>query len=399
MKPDKAPKGLYYAYLILMTISMVGSVFFGVNVISYMFSTRDIFRQSIGGFFTHNIQFTVYLILSVICIISVIVFNRLQLSLRDKVEYDRFGQARKRDFTHLSKQERLRIEEQKMMLQESAISSTELDSITHKGSSDPDSDISNLIGLSSVKKLIRDYEAQFMYDRKFGQTHQERPSYHMCFSGPPGTGKTTVARIMTGILYKNRIIRKNRYVETDGNTFHGETPAQAEQKLKRILRQADGGVLFIDEAYALDTGTSSQETIATLIKAMEDERENLVVILAGYTDEMTRLISSNPGFSSRIQIYIKFPSYSLQELREIFTKLVQKEGFEVTQIALDAFEASIEPETRSRYFGNGRTVRNYVQAAMLRHKKNCAVLLQNGSLDEERRKTIESCDIIKPHTL
>lgn len=341
-----------------------------------------------------------------ICGIAIPITNKIQLKLRDRVEYDEFGQSRKHgDFSKLSAAERRKIEEVKMIDSERILPTSELQSMTHKGSKTPEDDIEKLIGLPQVKKMMNDLAAQMAYDKEFNSKKNKKvdaKTYHMCFSGPPGTGKTTVARIMAGLLYKYNIIRENKCIETDGNTFHGSTSAEATLKTQKILHRASGGVLFIDEAYALmtDTGGTNREVIATLIKEMEDNRDGIVVILAGYESEMKSLIESNPGFKSRIQQFYNFTAYSMEELVKIFKKMSTLEGYEISEMAYDNFKELIEPMRRSKHFGNGRTVRNIVQSSIDKHKVNCMVQTFEKKEEKEKRiKTLTYEDICAPRSL
>ena len=335
------------------------------------------------------------------------VINKIQLNLRDKVEYDEFGQSRKHsNFSKLSAEKRRKIEEAKMIDSERILPSSELQSKTHKGSKTPEEDIEKLIGLPQVKKMMKELAAQMEYDKEFNnkkyKNEIEAKSYHMCFSGPPGTGKTTVARIMAGLLYKYKVIRENKCIETDGNTFHGSTPAETTMKTQKILHRASGGVLFIDEAYALmaDTGGTNREVIATLIKEMEDNRDGIVIIFAGYENEMKSLIESNPGFESRIQQFYNFTSYNIVNLKKIFEKMSTLEGYEISEMAYDKFEELIEPMRNLKHFGNGRTVRNIVQSSIDKHKVNCMQETFASKEDREKRvKTLAYEDICIPRKM
>ena len=161
-------------------------------------------------------------------------------------------------------------------------------------------------------------------------------------------------------------------------------------------------VLFIDEAYALmaDTRGTNREVIATLIKEMEDNRDGIVIILAGYDNEMKQLIESNPGFKSRIHQFYYFCSYNNEELKKIFVKMITAEGYNISEMALDKFEEIIEPITKSKYFGNGRTVRNIVQASIDKHKVNCMNQSFDNKEDKEKRfKTLTYEDICAPRSI
>ena len=203
------------------------------------------------------------------------------------------------------------------------------------------------------------------------------------------THNTTVARIITGFLYKNGYIKKNQLIEIDGNFLKaGEYTAV---KTEEIIRRARGGVLFIDEAYALmqSSDGSGQEAIATLIKQMEDMRSDFILIMAGYTREMQALLRMNPGFSSRIKEYLDFPDYDDKSMREIFTMMAKGDGFAVDPEAYKAFDIRVAKERRTMSFGNGRTARNILDEARNRHALN---FIQKH-LPESQRYVISYDDI------
>lgn len=393
MRKKQSPPVLkYWGTILLLGLSLTGC---SVSVIF-----------ALDALFNHE-NYILPTVFAVFFGMAIPVTNKIQLRLRDKVEYDEFGQSRKHgDLRNLSKAERRKIEEAKMIDSERILPTSELQSMTHKGSKTPEEDIEKLIGLPQVKQMMRELAAQMAYDKEFSRKKNkkdaEAKSYHMCFSGPPGTGKTTVARIMAGLLYKYKIIRENKCIETDGNLFHGTTPAEATLKTQKILRKASGGVLFIDEAYALmaDTGGTNREVIATLIKEMEDNRDGIVIIFAGYENEMKSLIESNPGFKSRIHQYYDFTEYGLEDLKKIFERMVTLEGYEISETAYDRFKELIEPMRRLKHFGNGRTVRNIVQASIDRHKVNCMnQTFPNKEEKEKRIKMLTYDDICAPRSI
>lgn len=157
-------------------------------------------------------------------------------------------------------------------------------------------------------------------------TLRETINAKMLFIGSPGTGKMMAARIMAGFLYQYGFIRENKFLETDGNFLKASTAADTAAKTELVLREAAGGVLFIDEAYTLAMCAAGEASTATLMKRMEDDRGMVVILLAGYTDEMQKLVSSNPGFASRFRDCIEFPDYTDQELCEIFRLMAGGKG-------------------------------------------------------------------------
>jgi SpoVK/Ycf46/Vps4 family AAA+-type ATPase len=177
--------------------------------------------------------------------------------------------------------------------------------------------LNKLIGLSSIKESIKTIKAYALANKD-----SDDLNVHMCFYGNPGSGKTEVARIIAGILHENGILPTKKVVEVDRGGLVGQYVGETPQKTMYKIQEAMGGVLFVDEAYALVPKTGGgfdygHEAVATLIKAMEDYRGKFCVILAGYRNEMQQMLSSNPGFKSRIQFELDFPNYSREELGQI----------------------------------------------------------------------------------
>ena len=292
---------------------------------------------------------------------------------RMDAEYDEHGHHKKfGSLKKLSRSERKEIEKQKIAADEVTLSSTELKSLTHKGSLKPYEKMNGLVGLKNVKEDMKEMAARMKFE-KTKKNHKKNvvSSMHMVFMGPPGTGKTTCARIMTGFLYQNGYIKKNQCIEIDGNFFNGLTAGESSRKATIIIEKALGGVLFIDEAYSLISGGSAgQEVIATLVKAMEDYKNEFVLILAGYGDEMKQLINSNPGIESRVKRFMWFGNYSTEELGEIFTKMANAEGFCITAEIMEEFSSYITRVRNNKNFGNARTVRNILDKCLDRHAVN-----------------------------
>lgn len=225
--------------------------------------------------------------------------------------------------------------------------------------------LNELIGLETVKTSIKSLSNFIYMMQKRQASGMKAPaiSYHCVFTGNPGTGKTTVARILAGIYKDLGVLKKGHLVETDRSGLVAEYVGQTAVKTNKIIDKALDGVLFIDEAYALAQGGSEdygKEAIATLLKRMEDNRDRLVVILAGYTDEIEQFINSNPGLRSRFNRYISFPDYSAKELFDIFQLQTQKNEYVLSKEAGDClkkhFELAVCQKTKD--FGNARYVRN-----------------------------------------
>lgn len=222
-----------------------------------------------------------------------------------------------------------------------------------------------LVGLTPVKREVRTLASfiQIQKKRKSVGLPEAPMTYHCVFTGNPGTGKTTVARILADIYRELGILKKGHLVETDRSGLVAEYVGQTAVKTNKLIDSALDGVLFIDEAYTLVQGGGNDyglEAIATLLKRMEDDRNRLVVILAGYTDEMRQFINSNPGLRSRFSRYINFPDYSVQELTEMFFMTAGKCHYVCDDALKDAISKIMEEAVRvkDKSFGNGRFVRN-----------------------------------------
>ena len=229
---------------------------------------------------------------------------------------------------------------------------------------DPYEELNSLIGLESVKEEVTSL-ANFVRVQKQRQANGLKTasiSYHCVFTGNPGTGKTTVARILARIYKDLGIVKKGHLVETDRSGLIAEYVGQTAVKTNAVVDSALNGVLFIDEAYALLDGKGGygDEAIATLLKRMEDNRDSLVVIVAGYTDEMQRFVDSNPGLKSRFTRYINFPDYSSQELFDIFMSRMNKYSYKFDPDAEKFLRQNLTETVahKTRNFGNGRYVRN-----------------------------------------
>ena len=194
----------------------------------------------------------------------------------------------------------------------------------------------------------------------------------MLFLGNPGTGKTTVARMLSGILYNLGYIKENKLMEVTSKDLVAEYVGQTSIKTNNVLERALGGILFIDEAYSLSSklSTYNEEAIATLIKGMEDNRDNLVVIFAGYTKEMQDFINSNSGIASRIGYTLDFKDYTEAELVKILEGMVAKSGFEITPEAIEKVKGIIRENKDKPNFGNARFIRNLFEKSIILHATN-----------------------------
>ena len=222
-------------------------------------------------------------------------------------------------------------------------------------------------------------------------------SYHCVFTGNPGTGKTTVARIVSEIYKDLGILKKGHLVETDRSGLVAEYVGQTAVKTNKIIDSALDGILFIDEAYSLVGGGNSdygKEAIATLLKRMEDDRDRLIVILAGYTDDMEHFISTNPGLQSRFNRYIEFPDYSAEELFLIFGASAEKYEYKLTEGAKVSLKEAIEEAIagKDKNFGNGRFVRNLFEKVV---ENQANRISSTADITADSLATIEEEDIRK----
>lgn len=219
-------------------------------------------------------------------------------------------------------------------------------------------ELNSLIGMDEVKKQVE----QIINFLKINKERENLPALHMMFTGNPGTGKTTVARIIGKLFGEMKILSdKEVFVEVHGRDLVGRFVGWTAGQTKDKVKEAEGGVLFIDEAYSLNShlrGSFEDEAIATLIKEMEDKRDKICIIMAGYENEMEELIKLNPGFESRIPFKIKFPDYSSEELYEIFKKMAKKENYKISNNIKDILLQRFEIEKKKENFANARCVRN-----------------------------------------
>jgi probable Rubsico expression protein CbbX len=260
---------------------------------------------------------------------------------------------------------------------------------------------SELIGLAPVKARIREIAAFLVVSRARAAMGLEAssPSLHMCFTGNPGTGKTTVALRMAEILHRLGYVRKGHVVSVTRDDLVGQYIGHTAPKTKEILKKAMGGVLFIDEAYYLyrpeNERDYGQEAIEILLQVMENHRDDLVVILAGYKDRMDTFFQSNPGMSSRIAHHIDFPDYSENELTQIAGKMVGGMNYQLDADAEKAMQEYIHLRKQQPHFANARSIRNALDRARLRQANRIFKLAMEGTatVTAQELSTISADDL------
>lgn len=235
------------------------------------------------------------------------------------------------------------------------------------------SELNEMIGLGKIKKQINNLVSLLKFNKR-ANIDISKFNLHMVFTGNPGTGKTTVARLFSDILYNLGYTKKNKLVEVSAKDLIAEYVGQTAGKTYNVLKSAFGGVLFIDEAYSIvETGSNSSfasDCMTTILKVLEDQKDNLIVIFAGYEKQMEKFIKFNPGLKSRIGYTIKFDDYTSQELIDIFKQLVEKNNLKITDEALKKVESIIETSKKVEDFGNARYINQIYQDILIEHSRN-----------------------------
>jgi probable Rubsico expression protein CbbX len=256
----------------------------------------------------------------------------------------------------------------------------------------------DLVGLKPVKSRIREIASLLLIERvrqRLGYS-TEAPTLHMSFTGNPGTGKTTVALRMAGILKALGFVRQGQLISVTRDDLVGQYIGHTAPKTKEILKKAIGGVLFIDEAYYLyrpdNERDYGQEAIEILLQVMENQREDLVVILAGYADRMEDFFTLNPGFRSRIAHHIDFPDYDDAELLHISETMLTRQNYRLSPAAREAMQQYIQRRREQPYFSNARSIRNALDRARLRQAGR--LLAIEGPVRPEALMLIEPEDIL-----
>lgn len=255
-------------------------------------------------------------------------------------------------------------------------------------------ELNSLVGLTKVKQVLQDLVSLIeLKEKSNGDLKIKNTNLHMVFLGNPGTGKTTVARIIAEMLYNLKYVKQNKLIEVSSKDLVAEYVGQTAPKTMEVIQKAMGGVLFIDEAYSLASGhgqgnSYNEEAIATLIQAMENYRDEFVVIFAGYTKEMQDFLNSNSGIVSRIGYTLEFDDYTEDELIEIFKSMTSKAGFIVEDEAIEKVREVIKEYKDQENFGNARFIRNVYEKSIIKHASNT-----KGKKRKSILKTITKDDI------
>ena len=258
-------------------------------------------------------------------------------------------------------------------------------------------ELDGYVGMDAIKEEVRSLinMVQVYKLRREHDLPTTDMSLHMVFSGNPGTGKTTVARIMARIYHSLDILSKGQLVEVDRSGLVAGYVGQTALKTQKVIEKAMGGVLFIDEAYALNGRSENdfgQEAIDTILKAMEDHRDDLVVIVAGYTDLMDRFIHSNPGLESRFNRFLLFDDYTTDEMVEIFRMQCKKGCYQLTEEARPLIRDYIAEESADDSFGNARGVRNLFEHVLVAQNNRLAAM---EKITREDLMTITADDVLR----
>ncbi|MGI6485259.1 MAG: AAA family ATPase [Thermoanaerobacterales bacterium] len=263
-------------------------------------------------------------------------------------------------------------------------------------------ELDELIGLTKIKQLVRELKAfvEIQKKRREERLLAEPQVLHMIFKGNPGTGKTTVARLLGKMFKHMKVLQKGHTVEVERADLVGEYIGHTAQKTREQIKKALGGILFIDEAYSLARGGEKdfgKEAIDTLVKAMEDHKDDLIVILAGYKDEMERFLQINPGIRSRFPIIIDFCDYSMDELIKIAKMMAEKREYKFSSEAIDKLEVILKNSKNSLNYdkmGNARLVRNMIEKAI---RRQALRLVNKKNISREDLMFIKPEDISTVH--
>ena len=281
--------------------------------------------------------------------------------------------------------------------QYSSVEAIEKGDSKEKVKGDSYKELQSMIGLGEAKKVITGavnyYKVQKLYQDK--GMPQDRPSMHMCFTGNPGTAKTTVARLVADIMKQNGVLSSGHLVEVGRSDLVGKYVGWTAPTIQKKFKEAKGGVLFIDEAYSLVEDSEAgygDEAINTIVQEMENNRDQLIVIFAGYPDEMKKFLEKNPGLKSRIAFHVPFEDYSTEELVDITRFMASKKEMELTDGAIAKLQSVYEEAIENDDFGNGRFVRNMLEKARMSQAERLASM-DYEQIGKKELKTIIEDDI------
>lgn len=256
--------------------------------------------------------------------------------------------------------------------------------------------MNRLVGMEEIKKTIKEIYAWLYVNqmRRLQHLKVQNQALHMLFKGNPGTGKTTVARLIGELFASMNVLSKGHLVEADRGDLVGEYIGQTAQKTRELVKKAMGGILFVDEAYSLGRGGEKdfgKEAVDTLVKLMEDHQHDFVLILAGYSNEMERFLNLNPGLPSRFPIIIDFPNYNEGELVIISEQMLQERDYRLTDEARKKVKRHLnyKAQERPQTFSNGRYVRNMIEKAI---RQQAIRLLREGRYERDDLLTLRAID-------
>ncbi len=275
------------------------------------------------------------------------------------------------------------------------------DSPEHELLKEIEQELNKLVGLEEVKKIIKEIYAWIIINKKREQAGLKagKQVLHMMFKGNPGTGKTTVARLIGKLFHKTNCLSKGHLIECERADLVGEYIGHTAQKTRELIKKAIGGILFVDEAYSLGRGGEKdfgKEAIDTLVKHMEDRQHEFVLILAGYSWEMDRFLSLNPGLESRFPIIIEFPDYSVEQLMKIARQMVAEREYKFSEEAerrLRDHLISVKLQNHGGRFSNGRYIRNVIEKSM---RAQAMRLLTENQYSKQDLMTLRASDIVFP---
>ena len=387
---DKANIKKYNMFIILSILDVIVIVVAIMVLLNHQILKSQTLAFNSGPDYWYYIKVGAFVLHLIVAIICYPILNKQRLKYRELAEFNDDGTLRRQnDFSKLSNAEQNKINLQNIADRERILSSGTLASIKRNVSSDPDAELNELIGLIDVKKEVTKMKARMEYElskvkkakhKKEKETVRLNSTGHMVFLGKAGTGKTTVARIVASYLYKYHYIEKPYYFEIDGNFFNGLSIGEASKKVTYLCAAAKGSCIYIDEAYAL-TSIGTQEVIASLVKQMEDNSNDIVFIFSGYKKEMNTFLNSNSGIKSRIKYWFEFNDYTNYELGEIFIKMANKNNLVPNFDLVNEVSAKIGATRNNPNFGNARDVRNELDKIIDNHAYN---LMQKNIEDKDR---------------